>query len=195
MLRNNGMTPLRCTVPMIIQLKVQLNHSLVLRSQHRKSRSVSSVVYAVPLENAKVRPSHVLCPLWGPAEMTGYVLDRTAFLNSSAHSSLHLLSLLSDNMVSTIEGVIYGGSVLLSTLAGALGIHVLSRLPGLHGLTDLSTTTYALYSTLTGLGLLAAVILYRWPYMESALTFGQIKGQLFHIYILGMKLNYRSHAR
>jgi hypothetical protein len=80
-------------------------------------------------------------------------------------------------MVSTIEGVIYGGSVLLSTLAGALGIHVLSRVPGLYSLNDLSTSSYALYSTLTGLGLLVAVILYRWPYTESALTFGQIKGQ------------------
>jgi hypothetical protein len=80
-------------------------------------------------------------------------------------------------MVSTIEGVIYGGSVLLSTLVGAVGIHVLSRVPGLYGLNHLSTASYALYSTLTGLGFLAAVIIYRWPYMESALTFGQIKGQ------------------
>lgn len=80
-------------------------------------------------------------------------------------------------MVSAIEGAIYGASVLLSTLAGALGIHVMSRIPGLHSLNDLSTSNYALYSALTGLGLLVAVILYRWPYLESTLTFGQIKGQ------------------
>jgi len=97
-------------------------------------------------------------------------------------------------MVSTIEGVIYGASVLLSTLAGALGIHVLSRVPGLNGLNDLSTISYALYSTLTGLGLLVAVILYRWPYTESALTFGQIKGQPFFT-LTEMTLNYRSRAR
>jgi len=98
-------------------------------------------------------------------------------------------------MVSTIEGVIYGGSVLLSTLAGALGIHILSRVPGLYSLNDLSTSSYALYSTLTGLGLLVAVILYRWPYTESALTFGQIKGQSLLSHIARMRLNYRSRAR
>jgi len=98
-------------------------------------------------------------------------------------------------MVSTIEGVIYGGSVLLSPLAGGLGLHVLSRVPGLDGLNDLSTASYALYSTLTGLGLLVAVILYRWPYMESALTFGQIKGQSFHMDLIRMTLIYRSRAR
>jgi hypothetical protein len=80
-------------------------------------------------------------------------------------------------MVSAIEGVIYGGSALLSTIVGAVGLNVLSRVPGLHSLKELSTSSYALYSTLSGLVLLVAVILYRWPYMESALTFGQINGQ------------------
>lgn len=80
-------------------------------------------------------------------------------------------------MVSVIEAAIYGVSALLSTLVGAVGIHVLSRLPGLHSLNGLSTSAYALFSTLTGLGLLVAVIVYRWPYKESTLTFSQIKGQ------------------
>jgi len=192
-LRNNGMTPLRVTVRTMAQFRAQLVHNLVLRCQHRESHCVCSVVYAVPLENANF--GHITCyALWWPVEMTGYVLVRTAFLDSSAH--LHYTCYHSSNtMVSTIEGVIYGGSVLLSTLAGGLGLHVLSRVPGLDGLNDLSTASYALYSTLTGLGLLVAVILYRWPYMESALTFGQIKGQSFHMQLIKMTLIYRSRAR
>lgn len=80
-------------------------------------------------------------------------------------------------MVSAIEGAIYGGSILLSILVGALGINTLSRVPGLESLKFLSTIDYALYSTLTGLGFLVALIIYRWPYMESSITFGQLKGE------------------
>lgn len=83
-------------------------------------------------------------------------------------------------MVSAIEGAIYGGSILLSILLGAFGINTLSRAPGLENLKYLSTIDYALYSTLTGLGLLVALIIYRWPYMESSITFGQLKGESSH---------------
>lgn len=83
-------------------------------------------------------------------------------------------------MVSALEGGIYGASALLSTLVGALGINTLSRVPGLESLKYLSTIDYALYSTLTGLGLLVALIIYRWPYMESSITFGQLKGESSH---------------
>jgi hypothetical protein len=62
MLRNNGMMLLLDTVQTMVRLRVQLDRNLVLKYQHRESRSVCSVVYAVPLENAKVRPFHVLCP-------------------------------------------------------------------------------------------------------------------------------------
>jgi hypothetical protein len=62
MLRNNGTTLLLDTVQIMVRLRVQLDRNLVLKYQHRDSRSVCSVVYAVPVENAEVRPSHVLCP-------------------------------------------------------------------------------------------------------------------------------------
>jgi len=42
MLRNNGMTPLLDTVPTMVQLRAQLDHSLVLRYQHLRP-----VVYVV----------------------------------------------------------------------------------------------------------------------------------------------------
>jgi hypothetical protein len=95
-----------------------------------------------------------------------------------ASTSLLSLSLLSLSiMVSALEGAVYGASALLSTLVGALGINTLSRVPGLESLKHLSITGYALYSTLTGLGILVALIIYRWPYMERSITFGQLKGK------------------
>lgn len=80
-------------------------------------------------------------------------------------------------MVRPLEGGIYAGVTLLSVGIGALMLNALARIPGLGDLKALSTSNYLVLSSLSGLGLLFAIIIYRWPYKERTMPFRQLKGK------------------
>jgi hypothetical protein len=80
-------------------------------------------------------------------------------------------------MVRPLEGGIYVGATLLSVGVGALTLNALSRIPGLGDLKALSTINHLVLSSLSGLGVLFAIIIYRWPYKERTMSFRQLKGE------------------
>jgi hypothetical protein len=80
-------------------------------------------------------------------------------------------------MVRPLEAGIYAAGSLLSIGAGALTLNALARFPGLGDLKNLSTIHHLGLSSLVGLGVLFAIIVYRWPYKERTMSFRQLKGE------------------